>query len=105
MMMESVQTLIDGGYGGVAATGAIIAIVFGLFLVRSWAVTPFATIMALHHGLNAPGLLILRTLSSLALASVICWAVERWCVAWLNNTRSQSRPGRLLERCRQAIAR
>jgi hypothetical protein len=103
--MESVQTLIDGGYGGVAATGAIIAIVFGLFLVRSWAVTPFATIMALNHGLNAPGILFLRALSSLALASLICWAVERWCAAWLSGTQPRGRVGQLLERCRRAIAR
>jgi hypothetical protein len=103
--MESVQTLIDGGHGGVATTAAIIAFVFGLFLVRSWAVTPFATIMALDHGLNAPAILILRALSSLALAGVICWAVERWCVAWLNGAAPQSRLGRLLGRCRRAIAR
>ncbi len=56
--------MLDVGTGTLETTGTVVGVVFALFLVRAWGVAPFATLLALGHGLNAPSLLALRTKKS-----------------------------------------
>ena len=70
--------MLDVGTGTLETTGTVVGVVFALFLVRAWGVAPFATLLALGHGLNAPSLLALRLLSDLLLVGLLTLAISRW---------------------------
>jgi hypothetical protein len=70
--------MLDVGTGTLETTGTVVGVVFALFLVRAWGVAPYATLLALGHGLSAPSLLALRLLSDLLLVGLFALAICRW---------------------------
>lgn len=70
--------MLDVGAGTLQTTVTVTGVVFALFLVRAWGVAPYATLLALGHGLNAPSLLALRLLSDLLLVGLLALAIGRW---------------------------
>ena len=70
--------MLSGGTGTLGTTVAVVGVVFALFLVRAWGVAPYAALLALGHGLDAPSLLALRLLSDLLLAGLLALAIGRW---------------------------
>ena len=89
--------------GDMATTAAMILAVFALYLVRAWGVAPFATVLALGAGVGAPGVLALRLLRDLVLASVLFWAVRLW--ARGREERPAGRLGAGLARLRAGLGR
>ena len=70
--------MLDVGAGTLETTVTVVGVVFALFLVRAWGVAPYATLLALGHGVNAPTLLALRLLSDLLLVGLFALVIGRW---------------------------
>src|SRR5215218_1593462 len=80
----------DSATGTLGTTLAVAGVVLALFLVRAWGVAPYAALLALGHGWNAPDLLALRLASDLLLVGLLAVALRGWARA-----RGPRAPGRL----------